>query len=62
MPDNQADLKYCTQDTRCQGPTLIAEHAKRCPFGASDDCDNDQCWVGCPYCSTEAVDAAATRN
>lgn len=62
MTVQQAELKYCTQDPRCQGPRLIANHDQACPLGGGDDCDNDQCWVGCPYCSSEAADAAAPRH
>lgn len=62
MTIQQHDLKYCTQDPRCQGPRLIANHATECPHGAGEDCDNDQCWIGCVFCGTEAADAAASRN
>lgn len=62
MTFHQPDLKYCTKRPRCQGPTLIPNHATECPHGAGDDCDNDQCWIGCAYCSSEAVDAGATRH
>lgn len=62
MTLHQPDLKFCTQDQRCQGPKLIADHARMCPFGGGDNCDNDQCWLGCPYCSSEAADAVAPRH
>ena len=62
MTLHQPDLKFCTQDPRCKGPTLIPNHATECPYGAGDDCDNDQCWLGCQFCSSEAADAAAPRH
>lgn len=62
MTVNQPDMKYCTQDPRCQGPRLIDNHKALCPFENGDDCDNDQCWIGCPYCSTESADVAAPRH
>lgn len=62
MTVQQAELKYCTQHPQCAGPKLIANHDTECPFGGGDDCDNDQCWVGCPHCSSEAQDAAAPRH
>lgn len=45
MTVNQPDLKYCTQDPRCQGPRLIDNHTQHCPFEGGEDCDNDQCGI-----------------
>ena len=53
MTVQQSELKGCTQHPQCQGPRLIPHHEIDCPFGAGDDCDNDQCWLGCPYCTSE---------
>ena len=43
-------MKKCSEHTNCQGPTLIPNHAAECSYGGCDDCDNDECWVPCPYC------------
>lgn len=52
------ELKYCTQDPRCQGPKLVEGH--KCAAG--ENCDNDHCWVPCPYCSSDEEADAATLN
>jgi len=61
-----AGLKYCSQHPKCEGPTLIVDHASLCPDGGMEDCDNDHCWVPCTYCvsegSSDAIAWALVRD
>lgn len=43
----------CTGHPDCEGESLIENHDTECPDGNGDDCENDTCWRGCPYCTTE---------
>lgn len=54
------ELKHCSQHPLCKGPSLVPGH--NCELGPL--CDNDQCWVPCPFCITEDAKGvpAALRN
>ena len=48
-----SELRHCSHHPKCQGPSLIADHATLCPYQSGAECDNDECWLACPYCVYE---------
>lgn len=52
-PLGQPTFAVCTGHPQCEGVSLIPDHDDHCPFDGGDDCDNETCFRGCRYCTTE---------
>ena len=52
--DPETEYLRCTGHPACEGARLREDHDEVCDSG--DECTDDECWRGCPFCLNDKRD------